>query len=127
MDQSDAARRATAFPDIEGTQGRMNDPDGAAIIKGICGDTMEIYLAISGGRIEDARYATDGCGSSHACGAVAAGLARGRELREALRISPAEVLDALGGDPAVEVHCAILAVMTLHKALAEYIIRFEES
>ena len=26
--------------------GRMNDPSGSAWIKGLCGDTMEIYLII---------------------------------------------------------------------------------
>jgi hypothetical protein len=29
--------------------GRMNDPDGAAYIKGICGDSMEMYLVIEDG------------------------------------------------------------------------------
>lgn len=107
--------------------GRMNDPDGSAFIKGQCGDTMEMYLLISGGLITEAVFFTDGCGSSIACGSTAARLARERTIREALRISPAEVLDVLGDVPSGDLHCAILAVMTLHKALADYLIRFENT
>ena len=36
--------------------GRMNSPDAAAIITGPCGDTMEFYLLISNGIIEDIQF-----------------------------------------------------------------------
>jgi nitrogen fixation NifU-like protein len=113
--------------DAPENMGRMNDPDGSAFIKGQCGDTMEMYLLISGERIKEAVFFTDGCGSSIACGSTAARLARERTIREALRISPAEVLEVLGEIPEGDTHCAILAVMTLHKALADYLIRYENS
>jgi nitrogen fixation NifU-like protein len=106
--------------------GRMNDPDGAAFIKGICGDSMEMYLIITDGTIAEAKFFTDGCDSSRLSGATAARLATGRSLMEALRLSPAEVIDAWG-EPAGEIHCAILAVSTLHRALADYLIRVQNS
>jgi nitrogen fixation NifU-like protein len=103
--------------------GRLNDPDGAAFIKGICGDSMEMYLVIKDNAVADARFFTDGCNASRACGSAAARLAKGKTLKEVLRLSPADVLDAWGELPEGNVHCAILAVSTLHKALADYLIR----
>jgi nitrogen fixation NifU-like protein len=102
---------------------RMNDPDGAADIKGLCGDTMEIYLAIKDNVIENATFHTDGCTSSRLCGSAAARLAKGRSLKKVLRISPADIIDSWGEIPGGNVHCAILAVITLHKALADYLLR----
>lgn len=103
--------------------GRMNDPDGAALVKGICGDSMEMYLVVDHGIITESKFFTDGCNSSRFCGATAARLAKGRSLKDALRLSPADVIDAWGEIPGGNVHCAILAVSTLHRALADYLIR----
>jgi nitrogen fixation NifU-like protein len=103
--------------------GRMNDPDGAAYIKGICGDSMEMYLVIENGMISESKFFTDGCNSSRFCGATAARLAKGKSLKDVLRLSPADVIDTWGELPGGNVHCAILAVSTLHKALADYLIK----
>lgn len=105
------------------TMCRMNDPDGSAYIKGICGDSMEMYLIIEGDRVNEATFFTDGCSASRACGSTAARLASGKSLKEVLRISPADIIDAWGEIPGGNVHCAILAVSTLHKALADFLIR----
>jgi len=105
---------------------RLNDPDGAASVKGLCGDTMEIYLVIEKGIIEEATFFTDGCGTTRACGSSLTVLARGRTIREALRLSPAEVLDDLGGFPWEGMHCAILSAITFHKALADYMLNHQE-
>jgi len=58
--------------------GRMNDPSGSAWIKGLCGDTMEMYLSINEGTITDARFFTDGCAPTHACGSLVTRLVKGR-------------------------------------------------
>jgi len=102
---------------------RMNDPDGSAFIKGICGDSMEMYLIIKDDRVVEATFFTDGCSASRACGSTAARLASGKSLKDVLRISPADIIDAWGEIPGGNVHCAILAVSTLHKALADFLIR----
>jgi nitrogen fixation NifU-like protein len=103
--------------------GRMNDPDGSACINGICGDSMEMYLVIKDNTVVDSKFHTDGCNSSRFCGSMAAKLAKGKSLKEVLRISPADILDSWGEIPEGNVHCAILAVNTLHKALADHLIR----
>ena len=48
---------------------------------------------------------------------------KGKSIKEVLRRSPAEVIDAWGEIPEGNVHCAILAVSTLHKALADYLLK----
>lgn len=106
-----------------GNIGRLNDPDGSAFIKGQCGDTMEMYLVIENETIKDALFATDGCGITTACGSVVTELAKGKIIAEALRISPASVIDILGDYLGPDPHCAILAVITFHKALADYLLK----
>ena len=55
--------------------GTLHSPDGYARITGPCGDTMEIYLKVDHGRIRQATFTTDGCGSSIVCASIAAELA----------------------------------------------------
>jgi len=91
-----------------------------ARITGPCGDTMEFWLQVEGGRIVDASFITDGCGSSLASGSVTATLAIGRTLAEASALTQRTVLTVLGGLPKAEEHCALLAVTTLQAACRVY-------
>ncbi|HLV31320.1 MAG TPA: iron-sulfur cluster assembly scaffold protein [Chitinispirillaceae bacterium] len=102
---------------------RMNDPDGAAFITGLCGDTMEIYLEVKNGTVKDATFFTDGCESSILCGSTTASLAKGKSLDEILKISPSDIIKTCGNIPQDHIHCTILAVSTLHKALADYLLK----
>jgi nitrogen fixation NifU-like protein len=102
---------------------RMNDADGCAWTKGLCGDTMEMYLTVKDDRITRTQFYTDGCAASRACGSAAARLAEGKALSEVLRLSPADVLDVWADLPQGNIHCAILAIGTLHKAVADYLLR----
>ena len=104
---------------------RMNDPDGAAVIKGPCGDTIEIYLLIERDNIYDASFFTDGCGPTIACGSMVTELIKGKSIGDTLKLSPASIIDALCGLPGENIHCAILAVSTLHKAIADYLLRMQ--
>ncbi len=104
--------------------GRMNDPTGAAFFTGACGDDMEFYLVVSGGRIFEARYYTErGCEVTRACGATVVKFANGRGLEESLSISAGDVLMELGEVPASHRHCAILAVITFYKAVADVLLK----
>jgi nitrogen fixation NifU-like protein len=105
--------------------GRMNDPDGVAAVSGLCGDSIEIFLTVVDDRISDIRFATDGCGPTIACGVMATKLAKERTIKDAMKISPADIINGLDGLPERNLHCAILATMTLYKALADYLLRKE--
>jgi nitrogen fixation NifU-like protein len=103
--------------------GRMNDPTASSYVKGLCGEEMELYLVIEKGVVTNVKYYTEGCEATRACAATAAGLALGRTVKEAMRISAGEVIGLLGSLPAEHTHCAILAVIALYKALADYLLK----
>jgi nitrogen fixation NifU-like protein len=103
--------------------GRLPQASAAAKIRGRCGDTMEMYLRIENDRIVEARFFTDGCGSSVACGLVAAKLATGKEIDEAALIGGDTILEVLNGLAEKERHCAYLAAETLQTAIHDWIVR----
>ncbi len=102
--------------------GRIPDPDGHAAVRGGCGDTMEIYLKFETGKAVRASFVTDGCGSSVACGSVAAELALGRTPDRILEITPEAIRDETGGLPPDDSHCADLAAAALQEALNQYML-----
>jgi nitrogen fixation NifU-like protein len=93
------------------------NPDGKGILTGPCGDTMYIGLKTHQGRIVEIGFLTDGCGPTISCGSMLTQLVSGRTLTQAAAIKREDLLDALGGLPESHVHCAKLAVDTLHQAL----------
>ena len=103
--------------------GRMNDPTGAGTISGPCGDEMEFYLYIQDDVIRDAKYYTDGCANTRACGYAVARRAKGRPVIAALAINPADIINSGECLPEEGRHCAILAVSTLYRAIADYLMR----
>jgi nitrogen fixation NifU-like protein len=100
--------------------GDIPAPDGFARIRGPCGDTMEICLKVSGDKIVNASFWTDGCGTTIASGSMVTELAKGKSITEALKITQDDVLDALGGLPEDSLHCALLAANTLKEAIKDY-------
>lgn len=103
--------------------GRMNDPTAAAAIKGLCGEEMEFYLTIMDGVIEDVRYYTEGCEDTKACAREVAGRARGTTIVNALAINPKQIIDSVDDMSEQGRHCAILAVSTLYRAIADYLLK----
>lgn len=103
--------------------GRMNDPVSSSYLKGPCGDAMEFYLVIEHGKITQIKYYTEGCHATRACAAMVAKLAEGKFIKEALLISAGEVITRLKGLPEDHLHCSILSVSTLYRAIADYLLK----
>lgn len=103
--------------------GRMNDPTASAAVKGLCGDEMEFHLVIRDDRIEDIRYYTEGCGNTRSCGHAVARRAKGRSITDALSISAGEIIRSGECNPEAGRHCAILAVTTFYRAIADYLLK----
>jgi nitrogen fixation protein NifU and related proteins len=101
-------------------------PDGFARITGPCGDTMEICLKVRDARVINASFWTDGCGPSIASGSVVTELAKGKSVLEAQKITQQDVLNALGGLPEDNLHCALLAANTLKEAIKDYLVSKKE-
>lgn len=102
---------------------RMGDPSCFARITGQCGETMEIYLRVDGEQITDATFFTEGCQFSVLCGAVAALMARGKTIDEAVQIGGDTILGFLKDIPMEESHCAHLAAEALQVAIHDWMLK----
>ncbi|MDD4202407.1 MAG: iron-sulfur cluster assembly scaffold protein [Candidatus Omnitrophica bacterium] len=103
--------------------GRMNDPTSSAFLKGPCGDSMEFYLVIKDNTIKEIKYYTDGCNETKTCAAMTAHLVNGKTLEQALCLSAGEVMQNVKALPYEHLHCSILAVSTLYRALADHLLK----
>lgn len=98
----------------------ISNPDGIARITGTCGDTMEIALKFNGDRVERTHQWTNGCTISKICVESAAALARGKTAAQIQKITIEAIMEKTGTLPETHVHCAQLALTTLHAAAAKY-------
>jgi nitrogen fixation NifU-like protein len=101
--------------------GSIKDPDGYAKITGPCGDTVEIFLRVRNGTVEEATFNTDGCMFSIAACSVAAEMAEGKTLPGCIGINQSAILKRLEKMPEDHEHCALLAATVMQKALRQYI------
>ncbi len=86
----------------------------------VCGDTLLLMLDVQDGRIEDARWQSDGCAASIAASSLLSELIKGRSLGDAGAVTREAIVEALGGLPASKLHASVLAADALHRALADY-------
>ena len=100
--------------------GSMRDASTRAKITGPCGDTVEIWLRIDGGKVQKASFMSNGCGYSVACGSAAAKLSEGLTPAEAAELTPEAVLSLVGPVPEDHQHCALLAASTVQSAALDY-------
>ena len=86
-----------------------------------CGDIMRMYLDIDeNGVIKEAKFKTFGCGSAIASSSMATSMIIGKSVEEALKLTNKEIIDELGGLPAVKVHCSVLADKAIKNAIYDY-------
>jgi len=106
--------------------GEISCADGVGKITGTCGDTVQIQICVEDGRISESRFMTDGCGTSIACGSMLTEMIGDKTIEEALVITSDDLLRSLDGLPEEYVHCSVLAVDTLHAAIADYRTNLEQ-
>jgi nitrogen fixation NifU-like protein len=101
--------------------GEITDPSGVGTVGNpICGDVMRMYIKVENDTIIDAKFKTFGCGAAIATSSMVTEMVKGKTIKEALEISNKAVAQALGGLPAVKMHCSVLAEQALRSALADY-------
>ena len=96
----------------------LKNPDGYGKRTRECGDTIELFLTVRGGRIVNACFETNGCIYSVACANAVIRLVEGKSIQEAWTVTPEMIADYLETLPGKEFHCAQLAVQALFLALA---------
>ena len=94
--------------------------DGYGKHKGICGDTIEMFLTIRDNRIQYASFDADGCMNTIACANTVVLMAEGRTVEQAWEVTTEQVVDFLETLPSKDNHCAELAVGSLYRALADF-------
>jgi nitrogen fixation NifU-like protein len=98
-------------------------PDASGVGKvgnAVCGDIMNLYIKVDNDVIVDAKFKTFGCGAAIATSSMVTDLVRGKNVKDALKISNRAVAEALGGLPSVKMHCSVLAEQALRAALDDY-------
>ena len=86
----------------------------------VCGDTLLLMLRVCDGRIEEARWQSDGCAASIAASSLLSELVRGASLAEAAAITREAVVEALGGLPLSKLHASVLAADALSLAIKDW-------
>jgi len=104
--------------------GEIAKADGIGIyMSDFCGDITKFWLRIVRGRIEQAKYKTQGCAASIACGSILTELVKNKTVDEALSITKDNILKGLGGLPEPKIHCSMLALDALKDAIYDYLSR----
>ena len=108
--------------------GKIENPDGLGIVGNMaCGDEMFVYLKIKGDVIKSIKFETFGCVAAIATSSVVTDLVKGKTIKEALKITKQNVIDALGVLPPIKIHCSVLAIDALNEAIYNYYLKNEIS
>lgn len=101
--------------------GELENADGTGTYGSpVCGDMMKIDIKVEDDVIKDAKFKTFGCGSAIASSSVATDIIIGLTVEEALEVTNKQIIDELGGLPAVKVHCSVLADHAIKSAIYDY-------
>ena len=102
--------------------GELKDADGVGEVGSpVCGDIMTFHIKVENGRIKDVKFKTFGCGAAIAVSSMVSEMAKGKTLKQAMKITNKMVVGKLGGLPAIKMHCSNLGADALHKAIENYL------
>jgi len=87
-----------------------------------CGDVMKLYIKVDRKtqKIKECRWKTFGCASAIASTSIMSEMAIGKTLEQAKKITPQDIVKALGGLPARKIHCSVLGDQALRAAIEDY-------
>jgi nitrogen fixation NifU-like protein len=105
--------------------GEMKDADGIGTVGNpVCGDVMKLFIKVKKVKgkeiIKDIKFQTFGCVAAIATSSVMTEIAKGKTLEEAQKLSREDIAKALGGLPAIKLHCSVLVVDALKAAIKDY-------
>lgn len=93
-----------------------------------CGDIMRIYIRTHREIITEIKYTLteSSCDTVRSCAAAAIALAKDKPVMEAYLITKDQIADCLGILSIEQIHCAMMAELTLKKAIVDYARRRRE-
>ena len=93
--------------------GEVSNPD--------CGDSTKMYLVVDeNGVITDITIETFGCAAAVASSSILTEMVKGKTVDEAYAVTEVAVADELGGLPEKKMHCSMVGVDALRKAITNY-------
>jgi NifU-like protein involved in Fe-S cluster formation len=102
----------------------VKDFDGYGKVGNVkCGDLMEMWIKVEKGKIKGCKWKTFGCASAIASTSMLSEMVLekgGMTIEKALRINAKDIMDRLGGLPAIKVHCSVLGDQALRAAIKNY-------
>lgn len=94
--------------------GELATPDAQVRVENpACGDILELFANVRGGKIVEIRFKAKGCVPAMACGSLITEMATGKSLIEVAEITREAVAEKIGGLPPQSGHAAQLAVDAL--------------
>lgn len=87
-----------------------------------CGDIMHLELNVDEKtqKIKDIGFQTFGCPAAVASSDVVCGLAKGKTLEQAKKITKNDIVKELKSMPPIKLHCSVLGIEALNKAIEDY-------
>lgn len=103
--------------------GEIENPDAIGEVGNlVCGDALKLTLKIDKNtqKIIDAKFKTFGCASAIATSSAVTEIIKGMTLDEASKVTNQQIADYLGGLPDEKMHCSVMCMEALEKAVAIY-------
>ncbi len=101
--------------------GEIKNPDGYAEVGNpICGDMLTFTIKVKNKKITDIKYLSFGCASNIATASVMTEKVKGMTLEKAKKFKWETIINELGGLPKQKIHCSVLVIKGLQKAIEDY-------
>jgi nitrogen fixation NifU-like protein/NifU-like protein len=88
-----------------------------------CGDLMEMWILVKEGKIKECKWRTLGCASAIASTSMLSEMVcekGGMKIGKALKLTGKDIMERLGGLPAIKAHCSVLGDEALRNAIRDY-------
>ncbi len=91
-----------------------------------CGDMMKVWIKVDKekDRIVDLKWKTFGCASAIGSTSVMSEMVvenDGMKVDDALKLTPQNIMDRVGGLPSIKIHCSVLGDKALRAAINDYL------
>jgi|TARA_B100001079_G_scaffold264939_1_gene270013 nitrogen fixation NifU-like protein len=97
-----------------------------------CGDMMKVWIKVDKekDRIVDLKWKTFGCASAIGSTSVMSEMVvenDGMKVDDALKLTPQNIMDRVGGLPSIKIHCSVLGDKALRAAINDYLKKTDQT